>query len=104
MYNIIIGINVTWDEEKNRSNQKKHGVSFEEAQMVFYDDDSVLFDDPDHSFGEERFLIIGITSTEKLCIVSHCYRDDNKVLRIISARKATRHEQNIYWNNLVGRL
>ena len=104
MYNIIIGMHVTWDEEKNRSNQKKHGVSFEEAEIVFYDDDSVLFDDPDHSFGEERFLIIGITSTEKLCIVSHCYRDGNKVLRIISARKATKHEQNIYWNNLVGRL
>ena len=104
MYNIIIGMYVTWDEEKNRSNQKKHGVSFEEAETVFYDDDSVLFDDPDHSFGEERFLIIGITSTEKLCIVSHCYRDDNEVLRIISARKATKNEQNIYWNNLVGRL
>ena len=97
-------MDVTWDEEKNRSNQKKHGVSFEEAATVFYDDNSVLFDDPDHSFGEERFLIIGITTTEKICIVSHCYRDDNEVLRIISARKATKHEQNIYWNNLVGRL
>ena len=104
MYNIIIGMYVTWDEEKNRSNQKKHGVSFEEAMTVFYDDNSVLFDDPDHSFGEERFLIIDITDTEQLCIVSHCYRDDNEVLRIISARKATKNEQNIYWNNLVGRL
>ena len=104
MYNIIIGMYVTWDEEKNRSNQKKHGVSFEEATTVFYDDNSVLFDDPDHAFGEERFLIIGITDTEQLCIVSHCYRDDNEVLRIISARKATKNEQNIYWNNLVGRL
>ena len=103
MYNIIIGMNVTWDEEKNRSNQKKHGVSFEEAETVFYDDDSVLFDDPDHSFGEERFLIIGVTDTEKLCIVSHCYRDED-VIRIISARKATKHEKQIYWDNLVGRL
>lgn len=103
MYNIIIGMNVTWDEEKNRSNQKKHGVSFEEAETVFYDDDSVLFDDPDHSVGEERFLIIGVTDTEKLCIVSHCYRDED-VIRIISARKATKHEKQIYWDNLVGRL
>ncbi len=95
MYNIIIGMNVTWDEAKNLSNQKKHGVSFEEAETVFYDDDSVLFDDPDHSVGEERFLIIGVTDTEKLCIVSHCYRDED-VIRIISARKATKHEkQNI---------
>ena len=52
MYNIIIGMHVTWDEEKNRSNQKKHGVSFEEATTVFYDDNSVLFADPDHAFGE----------------------------------------------------
>ena len=103
MYNIIIGMNVTWDEAKNLSNQKKHDVSFEEAETVFYDDDSVLFDDPDHSVGEERFLIIGVTDTEKLCIVSHCYRDED-VIRIISARKATKHEKQIYWDNLVGRL
>ena len=103
MYNIIIGMNVTWDEAKNLSNQKKHGVSFEEAETVFYDDDSVLFDDPDHSVGEEQFLIIGVTDTEKLCIVSHCYRDED-VIRIISARKATKHEKQIYWDNLVGRL
>ena len=103
MYNIIIGMNVTWDEAKNLSNQKKHGVSFEEAETVFYDDDSVLFDDPDHSVGEERFLIIGVTDTENLCIVSHCYRDED-VIRIISARKATKHEKQIYWDNLVGRL
>ena len=96
-------MNVTWDEAKNLSNQKKHDVSFEEAETVFYDDDSVLFDDPDHSVGEERFLIIGVTDTEKLCIVSHCYRDED-VIRIISARKATKHEKQIYWDNLVGRL
>ena len=96
-------MNVTWDESKNLSNQKKHGVSFEEAETVFYDDDSVLFDDPDHSVGEERFLIIGVTDTEKLCIVSHCYRYED-VIRIISARKATKHEKQIYWDNLVGRL
>ena len=96
-------MNVTWDEAKNLSNQKKRGVSFEEAETVFYDDDSVLFDDPDHSVGAERFLIIGVTDTEKLCIVSHCYRDED-VIRIISARKATKHEKQIYWDNLVGRL
>ena len=96
-------MNATCDEATPLSNQKKHGVSFEEAETVFYDDDSVLFDDPDHSVGEERFLIIGVTDTEKLCIVSHCYRDED-VIRIISARKATKHEKQIYWDNLVGRL
>ena len=84
-----------WDE-KNRSNQNKHGVSFEEAKTVFYDDHAVLFDDPDYSIDEERFLIIGATAVDKLCIVSHCYRDNNAVIRIISARRATKAEIRYY--------
>ena len=60
----------------------KHGISFKEAATVF--------DDPDHSYGEERFLILGVSLSEKLCIVSHCYRGNDDVIRIISARKATK--------------
>lgn len=60
-----------WDEHKNEINKRKHGISFETAREVFYDDDAVLFDDPDHSIGEERFLIIGMTLSSKVCIVSH---------------------------------
>lgn len=97
MYNISIEtILFEWDENKNTINKKKHGLSFEKAKEVFYDDDAILFDDPDHSIGEERFLIIGMLKSSKVCIVSHCYRDNNNVIRIISARQATKNEKNTY--------
>ncbi len=85
-----------WDENKALANIKKHGVSFEEARAVFYDDYAVLFDDPDHSEAEDRFLIIGMSSEKGVCIVSHCYRSEDERIRIISARKATRTERSIY--------
>lgn len=65
---------------------------------MFYDDAAIMFDDPDHSIGEERFLIIGMIKTSKICIVSHCYRDENSVIRLISAREATKNEKKIYLN------
>ena len=86
-----------WDENKNAINIKKHGLSFETATEVFYDEDAVLFDDPDHSVGEERFLIIGMLRSSKICIVSHCYRDNDNVIRMISAREATKNEKRFYW-------
>lgn len=85
-----------WDENKNAINKQKHHISFEEAKTVFFDDDAILFDDPEHSHGEERFLIIGVTATEKICIVSHCYRNNDNTIRIISARKATKNEKQVY--------
>jgi len=85
-----------WDENKNKTNIKKHGVCFEDAKTVFYDDDAILFDDPIHSSNEERFLIIGLSATNKTLIVSHCYRSNDNVIRIISARKATNSERKIY--------
>lgn len=87
-----------WDENKNEINKKKHNISFEEASTVFYDRYAVLFDDPDHSEEENRFIIIGSTSTNKICMVCHCYRDtdDEEVIRIISARKADKDETNYY--------
>ncbi len=87
-----------WDENKNNINKKKHQVSFEEAQTVFYDEYAVLFDDPDHSIDEERFLIIGYSDNNKVCIVSHCYRYNDKI-RIISARLATKNERRYYEEN-----
>ena len=97
MYNIIInGLEFEWDEKKNNINIKKHGISFEEAIMVFYDDDAIVFDDPDHSIEENRFLIIGMTDKDKICIVSHCYRDNEDKIRIISARKAEKGEIRVY--------
>lgn len=99
-YNISMEtINFEWDENKNEINKKKHGISFETAKEVFYDDDAVVFDDPDHSIGEERFLIIGMVKESKICIVSHCYRDNDNVIRLISAREATLNEKKVYYES-----
>ena len=84
-----------WDPRKARTNAEKHGISFEEARTVFYDDNARLIDDPDHSDGEERFILMGISGNLRVLTVCHCYRDDD-IIRIISARKATKHEKNYY--------
>ena len=91
-----------WDEEKNSENKRKHGIDFEEASTVFYDEYAVLFDDPDHSEDEDRFLIIGCSARERLCIVSHCYRENADSIRIISARKALKDEIRDYRDFLEG--
>ena len=85
-----------WDERKNGENQRKHGVSFEEAQTVFSDDNALLIADPDHSDGEERFLLLGLSSALRNLVVCHCYRQGGNGVRIISARKANRTEWNRY--------
>ena len=85
-----------WDENKNEINQRKHGISFDEVTSVFRDAFAIVFDDPDHSENEERFLIIGTSDKRDICLVSHCYRGQDQVIRIISARKATKTERNIY--------
>ena len=91
-------IHFEWDEPKNRINQLKHHVSFEEASSVFYDINALILDDPDHSHEEDRFLIIGISRKSRICIVSHCYRNKDETIRIISARKATKREIKSYNN------
>ena len=68
---------------------------------MFYDGDAIVFDDPEHSMEEERFLILGISEHENLCIVSHCYRGEDNIIRIISVRRATRNETKTY-NRYVG--
>ncbi len=85
-----------WDENKDLINQQKHGVSFAEAQTVFYDDYGRLIADPDHSQQEERFLLLGLSEQLRLLLVCHCYRESGGVLRIISARKANKAEQKQY--------
>jgi uncharacterized DUF497 family protein len=85
-----------WDERKNHENQRKHGLSFEEAKTVFSDDNALLIADPDHSNGEERFLLLGLSGALQNLVVCHCYRHHGDVVRIISARKATRTEWNRY--------
>lgn len=85
-----------WDENKNQINKKKHGIDFTEASTVFLDEKAILFDDPEHSEQEERFLLLGMSKTAKVCIVCHCYRETDKIIRIISARKATKKETERY--------
>ena len=85
-----------WDENKNRINQDKHKISFDEAKTVFYDMEAIVIDDPEHSEGEERFIILGLSKTAKLLVVCHCYRKSETVIRIISARKATKTETKQY--------
>ncbi len=85
-----------WDEHKNKINQAKHGISFLEAKTVFYDEEALLIDDPEHSETEERFIILGISRKANLLVVCHCYRGDDSVIRLISARRATRTETRQY--------
>jgi len=85
-----------WDERKAAANEKKHGVSFEEARSVFFDEQARLIDDPDHSEDEERFILLGLSSVLRLLVVCHCYRSEGNVIRIISARKATALESKSY--------
>ena len=85
-----------WDETKNKHNRSKHGVWFEEAWSVFDDPASRLFLDPEHSDGEDRFVMLGMSSAARLLVVVHCYRESDSVIRIISARKATKREVNFY--------
>jgi uncharacterized DUF497 family protein len=85
-----------WDEAKAKANVKKHGVSFEEAKSVFLDDQARMIPDPDHSAEEERFILLGFSISLKLLVVCHCFRAGEKIIRIISARKATRTETQIY--------
>jgi len=82
----------TWDENKNKENIKKHRVSFEEAKFVFFDENAKIIHDPDHSGVEDRFIILGLSNLLKLLVVCHCYRESDDIVRIISARKASKKE------------
>ena len=90
-------IEFAWDRRKARSNLAKHGVSFEEAQTVFVDESARLIDDPDHSEDEDRFLLLGYSFQARCLMVSHCYREADSVIRLISVRRATAQEEEMYW-------
>jgi uncharacterized protein len=85
-----------WDERKIKSNRIKHGIWFEEAQSVFSDPHGRLFYDPEHSKHEDRFILLGVSSAARTLIVVHCYKENDSVVRTISARKATRKEVRFY--------
>ena len=94
-------ISFIWDEKKARENLEKHKISFEEAQTVFSDPNARMIFDTEHSEDEERFILLGISSGLRLLVVCHCYREDDMVIRIISARKATRNEEKQYGSFLL---
>jgi uncharacterized DUF497 family protein len=89
-------IKFEWDSVKAAANIKKHGISFEEAQSVFYDEFAIQFFDEDHSSNEERFLLLGMSTEARLLLVCHCEREVGHVIRIISARRATKRESAFY--------
>ena len=90
-------IKFEWDENKNSINKKKHKISFDEAKTVFYDEDALMISDSEHSEQEKRFIILGKSSKSNLLVVCHCYRESETVIRIISARKATKSEARQYY-------
>lgn len=89
-------IKFEWDTLKAAANINKHGVSFEEARTVFFDEHAKLIGDPDHSENEDRFILLGLSSGLRVLTVCHCYRSGGNVIRIISARKATTNETKAY--------
>lgn len=97
-YNVGMAAQVRfdWDPEKDASNIKKYKVSFQEASTVFLDENALLIDDPDHSETEDRFVLLGLSSSLRLLIICHCYRVDDGIIQFISARKADRQERQEY--------
>ncbi|MFO7889568.1 MAG: BrnT family toxin [bacterium] len=90
-------ITFQWDTHKNSINKKKHNVSFEEAKTVFYDEKARLIHDPEHSDSEDRFILLGLSSSLRLLVVVHSYKKQDEIIRIISARKATKSESLYYF-------
>ena len=90
----------SWDRSKAKSNEAKHGVSFAEAVTVFLDDEALLRADPDHSADEDRFLLLGLSSRIRLLLVCHAVYERDGMVRLISARRATRKEQAQYTERL----
>jgi len=85
-----------WDESKNQANKRKHGISFEEAKTVFYDESARIIHDPDHSDIEDRYILLGLSYKLRILVVVHAYKQNDEVIRIISARKASKNEASYY--------
>ena len=92
----MASIRFEWDPRKAVANLQKHGVSFAEAETAFYDDYAMILDDPDHSSDEERFLLLGMSGALRVLLVVHSVREASSVIRLVSARKATRSERAQY--------
>jgi uncharacterized protein len=89
-----------WDKQKAKSNEHKHGISFGEAKTVFYDDDAILIYDEEHSSEEDRYILIGMSRALTLLVVRHVCEEEKETIRIFSARRANKQEQQQYWSDL----
>lgn len=89
-------VEFSWDARKAKQNLRKHKVSFEEAVTVFYDESAIEFFDPDHSKGEERFLMLGLSGRLRILVVCYCLRKRASEIRVITSRKATKKEEKVY--------
>jgi len=87
----------SWDDRKNKTNKKKHGIFFAEAQTIFFDEDAIEYYDTNHSEDEDRFLMLGLSYRIRVLVVSYCLRKEGAEIRIISSRKATKKEQGVYF-------
>ena len=87
------------DNKKEKTNKRKHGISFDDARTAFYDENAIQYFDPDHSDEEDRFILLGISFKLKVLVVCHCFRENDSIIRIISARKADKDEEYEYWRN-----
>jgi uncharacterized DUF497 family protein len=92
----MLPLTFEWDPGKDRRNQRKHDVSFSEASSIFFDEQGILIHDPDHSNVEDRYLLLGMSAKLRVLVVSHTYRDDDRVIRIIAAWTATPQERDQY--------
>ncbi len=91
-------LSFVWDPKKDKSNLKKHGVTFGEASTVFFDENAIQFFDPDHSEEEDRFILLGVSFKLRVLVICHCFRESESVIRLISARKVDKSEEQEYWS------
>jgi hypothetical protein len=91
-----------WNRNKNNTNFRNHGVLFDEAKTVFYDENAIEFYDQDHSSGEDRYLMIGLSARLRLLLVNYTVREERggEIIRIISCRKPTKKEQTVYFERV----
>jgi uncharacterized protein len=92
----MAGLRIEWDPRKAAANERKHGVSFAEAATAFYDENGRIIPDPDHSDTDDRFILLGMSWSLRTLVVCHCYREASGIIRIISARRASRRERGQY--------
>jgi uncharacterized DUF497 family protein len=96
----MVQLRLDWDPRKAAANLQKHRVSFEEAQTAFLDEEGLVIQDPDHSEAEDRFILLGLSAGFRVLFFCPCVRESGSLIRIISARRANRHEQNQYHERL----